>query len=137
MTLGEYIKSFRISNNDMSQRAFAVRCGLSNGYISMLEKGFNPKTGEPIKPTLTKLKQLANGMNMTVMALMSVVDETDIDISCPDNITSLHTTDHGEEYLLAARSKDGKQAVRQLTKQQYEIAKRVVESLDLNEDENL
>ena len=42
-----------------------------------------------------------------------------------------------EEYLLAARSKDGKQAVRKLTKKQYEIAVALIESLELNDDENL
>ncbi len=46
-------------------------------------------------------------------------------------------TDGEEEYLLAARSKDGKQAVRRLTKKQYEIASALIDSLELNEDENL
>ncbi len=53
------------------------------------------------------------------------------------NSASAENGEGEEEYLLAARSKDGKQAVRRLTKKQYEIAKSVIESLELNEDENL
>lgn len=37
MTLGEFIRKYR-SEHDLSQRQFALKCGLSNGYISMLEK---------------------------------------------------------------------------------------------------
>lgn len=92
MTLGEFIKSYRDSHNNLSQRAFASRCGLSNGYISMLEKGYNPKTGEPIKPTLAKIKLLASGMDMSAMELMTTVDEIEIDISYPDNIIPLPLT---------------------------------------------
>ncbi len=141
MKLCDLIKQYRADHN-ISQRQFAIACDLSNGYISMLEKGINPNTGEPIKPTITLLKKLANGMNITVMELMTSIDDMEIDVS---EIPSLllqqnDPADEGkveEEYLLAARSKDGKQAVRRLTKKQYEIATALIESLELNEDENL
>ena len=44
MKIGDLIQKYR-AEHDMSQRQFAIMCGLSNGYISMLEKGKNPKTG--------------------------------------------------------------------------------------------
>ena len=46
MTLGELIQEYR-KEHGMSQRQFAIACQLSNGYISMLERGENPKTKTP------------------------------------------------------------------------------------------
>ena len=43
MTIGKIIKNYREEKN-MSQRQFARKCKLSNGYIAMLERGINPKT---------------------------------------------------------------------------------------------
>lgn len=74
MTLKEIMLKFR-QENKISQRQFAIMCGLSNGYISMLEKGFNPNTNEPIVPTLPTLKKLASGMGMLVDELMVTVDD--------------------------------------------------------------
>jgi len=47
MTLVEIIIKYRTEHN-LSQRAFAERCGVSNGYISMLEMNRNPSTEAPI-----------------------------------------------------------------------------------------
>ena len=80
MTLSEYIKSYRESH-DLSQRQFASICGVSNGYISMLEKGENPKTGEPITPTPQTVHVIARGMGMTMQDLLSVVDDLFLDIT--------------------------------------------------------
>ena len=90
MTLGTYIAQFR-KQHDLSQRQFAVSCGLSNGYISMLEKGINPATGRPVIPTLPQLKKLAQGMGITVTELLEQVDDLPIDLvtSTPSNIIPL------------------------------------------------
>lgn len=77
MTLSELILSYRTENN-LSQRRFAELCDLSNGYISMLEKGKNPKTNQPITPTLPMLKKLAKGLNLSINDLFSLVDDIDI-----------------------------------------------------------
>ena len=61
MTLKDLIAEYR-NEHGLSQRQFATACGLSNGYISMLEKGLNPNTKLPVTPSLPKLKQLASGM---------------------------------------------------------------------------
>lgn len=79
MDLKEYIQSYRKRLN-ISQRQFATRCGLSNGYISMLERGYNPKTKEPIVPTLTSLKKLADGMGITVHDLSITVDDIPVNL---------------------------------------------------------
>lgn len=79
MKLGEYIRTYR-TEHGLSQRQFAVRCGLSNGYISMLEKGENPKTHKPIAPTLEKLNAVARAMGLSINELAVLVDDLDVDL---------------------------------------------------------
>lgn len=80
MTLSEYLKAYR-KVHDLSQRQFAANCGVSNGYISMLEKGENPKTGEPITPTPQTVQAIAKGMGMTMQELFLVVDDLYLDLT--------------------------------------------------------
>lgn len=82
MTLKELVINYRTEHN-LSQRQFALQCGLSNGYISMLEREFNPTTGEKITPTLTALSKLASGMHMTLNEFLTIVDDMDVDIKMP------------------------------------------------------
>lgn len=80
MTLGDLIVQYRRQNN-LSQRQFAIKSSLSNGYISMLEKGVNPNTGQPIVPTIPVLKKLADCMKTTVDELLSIVDDLPVSLS--------------------------------------------------------
>lgn len=80
MTLGQIIKEYR-KENYLSQRKFAALCGVSNGYISMLEEGKNPKTNEPIIPSLVTLQKLAEAMEMSLDDLMAIADEMPISLS--------------------------------------------------------
>lgn len=81
MTLGEFVKGFRERMN-WSQREFARQTGLSNTYISLLEKGgINPKTGEPITPDMATLRSIASVTGESVHSLLSQVDDFYIDIS--------------------------------------------------------
>lgn len=90
MTIGELVKQYR-EVNGISQRKFATLCALSNGYISMIEAGVNPKTGEPIVPTVGNLQKIANGMGLSLHDMLKMVDDTAVSISddtvsFPDNI---------------------------------------------------
>ena len=78
MKLGDLIRSYRDSH-DLSQRQFALRCDLSNGYISILEKGINPNTQRPVTPTIPQLKKLADGMGISLSELFEQVDDMPID----------------------------------------------------------
>lgn len=80
MTLGELIVEYR-QEHDLSQRQFATLCGLSNGYISMLEKGKNPKTGQPVAPTLQMYQKISAGMGITINELFSRVDDMPVELS--------------------------------------------------------
>ena len=75
MTLGDYVKQYR-TGHGMNMRDFAAQCGVSAGYISMLENNRNPKTGEPITPTIENYAKLAAGMGMTAGELMAAVEDT-------------------------------------------------------------
>lgn len=86
MTLKDLIIEYR-NDHGLSQRQFATACGLSNGYISMLEKEMNPNTKLPVTPTLPKLKQLASGMGMSLTDLLVKVDDMPVEL-IPDDADS-------------------------------------------------
>ena len=94
MTLSELLRGYR-KEHGLSQRQFAIASNLSNGYISMLEKGINPNTLQPITPTLPVLKKLANGMNTTIEDIFSRVDDMPVSLAIdeehprPSNIVPL------------------------------------------------
>ena len=90
MKLGEYIKEYR-QTKSISQRQFANICGVSNGYISMLEEGKNPRTGEPLIPSLPTLKKISSAMNISLHDLIASVEDMPIDMTEKENI---HTYDN-------------------------------------------
>ena len=83
MTLKDLIIEYR-NDHGLSQRQFATACGLSNGYISMLEKEMNPNNKLPVTPTLPKLKQLASGMGMSLTDLLVKVDDMPVELILDD-----------------------------------------------------
>lgn len=80
MTIGDIIKRYR-QENRLSQREFAKRCKVTNGYISMLENDYNPKTSKPIVPTLERLKCIADGMCISLQELIEMADDMPVDLS--------------------------------------------------------
>ena len=85
MHIGEFINQY-LSKKNMSQRQFAKDCGLSNGYISMLIKNINPKTGKPLVPSLSALISIAKGMGITVDELIAQTDDINVDITLTRNL---------------------------------------------------
>ena len=83
MTLREYIIRYR-KDNALSQRGFAKQCGLTNGYISMLEADENPATGKRILPSLASILKLAKGMNVPLASLLEMVDSDEIRLEYKD-----------------------------------------------------
>lgn len=73
MTLGEIVKEYRV-NHKMSMDDFSKLCGLSKGYISMLEKNINPTTGKAIAPSLETLRQIAVTINTDINTLIEQLD---------------------------------------------------------------
>lgn len=79
MTLSDFVKEYR-KEHDLSQRQFAAICGLSNGYISMLEKNMNPKTGRPLTPSLPALKKISDGMGISLADMLTTVDDMPVEL---------------------------------------------------------
>ena len=86
MELWELIKQFR-QENDISQREFARRCGLSNSLISILEMGVNPQSGKKPVPDLGTYQKLAAAMGMSMQELFEKTGNDEyVNISLPDDI---------------------------------------------------
>ena len=83
MEIGAAIKQYRDKAN-ISLRDFAAKCGTSHSYIAMLESGKNSKTGEPIVPTITMLKKIAHGMDMSVNDLITLCDDMPLKMQPPE-----------------------------------------------------
>lgn len=95
MKLSEYIKNYRKANK-MTLQEFADKAGLSKGYISQLEHEYSfSKTGKQMSPSIVKLKQIADAMNIDVNDLLNNVDadisttDTDLYIAPPSKSTRI------------------------------------------------
>lgn len=75
MHLGDVIKQYRHDHGKMSMQAFADKCGLSKGYIAMLERNKNSKTGEPVVPSVETFAKVADAMGITLDEISKMVDE--------------------------------------------------------------
>lgn len=108
MTLSDFLIKYRTEHN-ISQRQFASQCGVSNGYIAMLEKEKNPKTGQPMIPSLPYLNKIASCMGITLSDLFSMVDDMPVDVSIPDQ-WSIKFRESLQELLLSADGTDAREA---------------------------
>ncbi len=99
MTIGEYINIY-LTEHSMSQRQFAKRCNLSNGYISMLINNVNPRTGKPLVPSLSALLAISSGMGITLDELIEKTEDTPVDISITKNMPGAgKSTEHIDEFI--------------------------------------
>ena len=73
MTLGDIVKNYR-TEHGLSLREFSRISGVSNGYISMLEKNEHPKTKKPIVPSIEKMRCIANAMGTSFDSLLDMID---------------------------------------------------------------
>lgn len=95
MDLKDIIYKYRMEH-DLTMDEFSKRCGVSKGYISMIEAGRNAQTGKPIKPTLATLTKIAKGMGVTLDALLEAMET--INVSLEPSPSPIDTYD---EELLA------------------------------------
>lgn len=97
MTLGDYIKEYRLSHN-YSMDEFARRSGLSKAYVSILERNFNPSTKKAAIPSLDTIKRVSIATGTDFNDLLAILDsdqevslnpEKDPLLSLPPNARSL------------------------------------------------
>ena len=73
MYIGEFIKNYRKAHK-LSMQDFSNLTGLSKAYVGMLEKIYNPKTNQPISPSIDKLNQIAIGIGLSLDDLLKELD---------------------------------------------------------------
>jgi len=73
MTIGEYVRSYR-QMHGMSQRKFAALSGISNSYISVLERGTN-SNGSLTTPSFETYQAIAAVTGCTVQDLIELLDD--------------------------------------------------------------
>lgn len=74
MTIGEIIKNYRTAN-DLSMDNFGKLASLSKAYISILERGSNPRNNKPVIPSIDTLRAIAQAMNMDLNELINLLDD--------------------------------------------------------------
>ena len=77
---------------------FAKLASLSKGYISMLERGYNPQTGKKIIPSISALNNIAKAAETDLDYLLKVLD--DIEVSLDSPAQSLMITNQQEKQLI-------------------------------------
>lgn len=65
--LGELLRSLR---GKKSLREVADKADISHNYLSIIEKGIDPRSGSPVKPTPETLKSLSKAYNYSYENLM-------------------------------------------------------------------
>lgn len=74
--LGKVLKLLR---GNLSLREAAKKSGLSHNYLSIVEKGVDPRTGSPVNPTPDTLKKLSEAYGFPYQDLMVIAGYIDPD----------------------------------------------------------
>ncbi len=69
IALSKLLKNYRFSHG-MTIREFAEKLRISHTYLSKLEAGKDPRTGNPISPTIETLTKVSDGMGITLKKLL-------------------------------------------------------------------
>lgn len=97
MELKTFINSYRTEHN-LTMEQFAKSASLSKGYISMLEKGYNPQTGKKIIPSISALNNIAIATGTDLDHLLKIID--DIKVSLDSSAQDLIISNPQEEQLI-------------------------------------
>ena len=77
--LSEFIKMKR---GDMSLREFAKLCGnISHTQIDSIERGIDPRTSKPVRPTVETLSKISKGTGVSVAYLAALANGDEFDDS--------------------------------------------------------
>lgn len=82
MELKTFINSYRTEHN-LTMEQFAKSASLSKGYISMLEKGYNPQTGKKIIPSISALNNIAIATGTDLGHLLKIIDDIEVSLDSP------------------------------------------------------
>ena len=97
MKLSEWLKKYR-KDNGYSLQDISEVSGLTRAYLNYLEKGINPSTGKPYKPSLETLEKLAIATHRTLKELAAEVEDVTLPMDLNRNMN-----DDEEKLLLGYR----------------------------------
>ena len=103
MTLGDIIKKYR-EENSATMEQVAKLCDITKGYVAMLERNINSKTGKPVKPTIETILKVCDGLRLDINEVFSLLDD-DYMISLPVK-QNLPLSQDEEDLLSLYRSLD-------------------------------
>ena len=78
--IGKRLKEAREARN-LSLRKAAEMIGVSHTYLDTLEKGRDPRTGNPVNPSAETLVQISKGYGIPIDELLPLDDEANEDDS--------------------------------------------------------
>ena len=79
--LAAFVKAKR---GDMSLREFAKQCdGISHTLIDNIERGCDPRTGKPVRPTVETIARIAKGTGVSVAYLAALASGEDLESTSP------------------------------------------------------
>lgn len=132
MTLSELLIKYR-SEHGLSQRQMAAQCNLSTGYISLIEKTINPRTGKAMIPTLTVLNKLAKGMGITIDNLFSICDDMPVSLSREE--PAIASDDGQKKNIVKIAGRDGSYIEKRLSDSDIELLLQMIDRLpDASDD---
>lgn len=74
--IGKRLKEARDARN-LSLREAAKLIGVSHSYLDTLEKGRDPRTGNPVNPSVETLVQISKGYSIPIEKLLPLDDKAD------------------------------------------------------------
>lgn len=102
--LSEFVRAKR---GNLSLREFAQQCdGISHTQIDSIERGADPRTGKPVRPTVETLSKIAKGTGVSVAYLAALANG--------DDTTSLSSSKETDELLTLYGKMDDKFKMRLL-----------------------
>lgn len=98
----------RQKRGDLSLREFAKLCGnISHTQIDSIERGVDPRTNKPVRPTIETLQKIAKGTGVKVSYLAALAANEDInDLTNPIKNSPVQFTNHEKELLKKYRQLD-------------------------------
>ena len=91
--LGEFLTSER-KKRDLSLRDFADELGISHTYLQNLEKGSDPRTGNPVSPTVEKKELISKSLDVSLDFLIKLAG-----YQISNNVTNLSSANKSNNYL--------------------------------------
>lgn len=124
--LGEYIQQRR-KEMGLSLREFGKLCGISHTHIDSIEKGVDYRTGKRVNVTNETFRKLSEVLKVPAAYLLEL--SLDANTDAPASGFPFE----GAYAVLMGKGAHGGQEVRELTEEQYQKIKKILEIIDSEE----